>query len=75
MSRNDVTVTPAFCGTIKGMPIGMQTADGRTGFRVEFDERSGAHINVWSGKEKGLHFKFDASELTVTKIQGRYGCR
>jgi RHS repeat-associated protein len=61
-------------GTIKGQPIGMQTADGKTGFRVEFDERSGAHINVWSGKEKGPHFTFDASESTVTKIQGHYGC-
>lgn len=61
-------------GTIKDVPIGMQTANGKTGFRVEWDERSGAHINVWSGKEKGPHFTFDAPESTVTKIQGRYGC-
>jgi hypothetical protein len=61
-------------GEIQGKPIGMQTADGKTGFRVEFDERSGAHINVWSGKEKGPHFKFDASESTVTKLQGKFGC-
>ena len=62
-------------GTIAGQPIGMQTADGKTGFRVEFDDRSRAHINVWSGKEKGPHFKFDASERTVTKIQSRFGCK
>ncbi|MCF5097697.1 type IV secretion protein Rhs, partial [Pseudomonas gessardii] len=36
-------------GTSDGHPIGMQTIDGKTGYRVEFDERSGAHINVWSG--------------------------
>ncbi|WP_079053738.1 polymorphic toxin-type HINT domain-containing protein [Streptomyces graminilatus] len=61
-------------GTIKGKPVGMQTADGKTGFRIEFDQRSGAHINVWSGKEKGPHFKFNASEATVTKIQALHGC-
>ena len=59
---------------IQGKPIGMQTVDGKTGFRIEFDERSGAHINVWSGKEKGPHFTFDASESTVTKLQGKFGC-
>ncbi|MEV6644325.1 polymorphic toxin-type HINT domain-containing protein [Amycolatopsis sp. NPDC051371] len=62
-------------GTIAGQPVGMQTADGKTGFRVEFDERSGAHINVWSGKEKGPHFTFGAGESTVTKLQRLYGCK
>jgi len=59
-------------GDIKGKPIGMQTIDGKTGFRVEYDARSGAHINVWSGKEKGPHYEFEASEKTVKKIQKRY---
>ncbi|HWG99191.1 MAG TPA: polymorphic toxin-type HINT domain-containing protein [Pilimelia sp.] len=61
-------------GDIKGKPIGMQTADGKTGFRIEFDERNGAHINVWSGKEKGPHYTFNASRSTVSKLQGHYGC-
>nr|WP_225793043.1 RHS repeat-associated core domain-containing protein [Yersinia pseudotuberculosis] len=56
-------------GDIKGKPVGMQTGNGKVGFRVEFDERSGAHINTWSGKEKGPHFQFEASEKTVKKIQ------
>jgi len=56
----------------KGKNVGMQTADGKTGFRVEFDQRNGAHINVWSGKEKGPHIKFQASEKTVNKIHKRY---
>ncbi|WFE50479.1 hypothetical protein [Micromonospora sp. WMMD1155] len=60
---------------IEGKPIGMQTADRKTGFRIEFDERNGAHINVWSGKEKGPHFNFNATEETVTKLQARFGCR
>ncbi|WP_328427491.1 polymorphic toxin-type HINT domain-containing protein [Streptomyces sp. NBC_00443] len=67
-------VTLGKFGTIKGKPVGMQTANGKAGFRIEFDERSGAHINVWSGKEKGPHFQFNASEATVTKLQGLHGC-
>lgn len=37
-------------GTNAGKNVGMQTTDGKTGYRIEYDERSGAHINVWSGK-------------------------
>ena len=62
-------------GDTKGKPIGYRTADGKTGFRVEFDQRNGAHINVFSGKEKGPHFTFKGSPRTVRKIQGRYNCR
>ena len=62
-------------GTDIGKPIGMQTLDEKIGFRVEFDDRSGAHINVWNRKEKGPHFKFDASEKTVNKIQRHYRCK
>ena len=51
-----------------GAPIGMQTADGKVGFRVEYDERNGAHINVWAGKEKGPHYTFDVSKETVERI-------
>ena len=40
----------------------MQTSNGKVGFRVEFDAKSKAHINIWVGKEKGPHFKFDANE-------------
>ncbi len=45
-------------GPDKGKAIGMTTADGKIGFRVEFDVRNGAHINVFAGKEKGPHFIF-----------------
>ena len=51
-----------------GKPVGMQTADGKIGYRIEYDERNGAHINVWAGKEKGPHFTFDASKETVDRI-------
>jgi hypothetical protein len=43
----------------KEKPIGMTSADGKTGFRIEYDERSGANISVFSGKKKGEHFLFD----------------
>ncbi|WP_325605818.1 polymorphic toxin-type HINT domain-containing protein [Nocardioides sp.] len=62
-------------GDTQGKPIGMQSADGKIGYRVEFDERSGAHINVWNGKEKGPHFTFSAASKSVAKIQGLFGCR
>ena len=55
-------------GANKGKPIGMRTADGSVGFRVEYDERSGAHINVWSGKEKGDHIKFNGTQALVDKL-------
>ncbi|MBI4511515.1 MAG: hypothetical protein HY698_17915 [Deltaproteobacteria bacterium] len=61
-------------GPNAGKPIGMSTADGRVGFRVEFDARSGAHINVFAGKEKGPHFKFKGTQATVNKIVRRFLC-
>lgn len=36
---------------------------------LEYDERTGAHINVFSGKDKGENFLFDVPESTVTKLQ------
>lgn len=40
----------------------MSTADGGVGFRVEFDARSGAHIDASAGKEKGAHFQFKGTQ-------------
>lgn len=59
-------------GDRAGYPNGMKTFDGKIGFRVEYDESFGAHINVWNGKEKGPHFQFPADKETVDKIQGHY---
>ncbi|MGY2366556.1 RHS repeat-associated core domain-containing protein, partial [Pseudomonas azotoformans] len=59
-------------GPRKGEPVGVQTADGKTGYRVEYDDRSGAHINVWSGKKKGPHYQFDASPKTVLQLTKRF---
>ena len=55
-----------------GIPNGMQTADGKIGFRVEFDENVGAHINVRAGKEKGPHFLFSGSKEKVEPFQMRF---
>ena len=60
-------------GKIKGKPIGMKTADGKIGFRVEYDTRSGAHLNIWAGKEKGPHLLFDEVEKSITKLQSLFG--
>jgi hypothetical protein len=43
----------------------MRTIDGGAGYRIEFDARSGAHINVWSRKEKGPHYVFPGNEGAV----------
>jgi hypothetical protein len=51
-----------------GKPIGMKSADGSVGFRVEYDARNGAHINVWAGKEKGPHFTFEGNQSMVNQI-------
>jgi RHS repeat-associated protein len=59
-------------GKSKGKPIGYKTKDGKTGFRVEYDGKNGAHINVWSGKTKGPHFQFKGNEKTVLQIIKRF---
>lgn len=55
-------------GSNAGKPIGMKTADGSIGFRVEYDARNGAHINVWAGKEKGPHFTFEGDEALINQL-------
>ena len=61
-----------------GKPIGMMTADGKVGFRVEWDTRVGAHINVWNHHlPKGTstpHFTFPATEKTVNKLIKQFAC-
>ena len=42
--------------------------DGNGGYRIEYDARNGAHINVFSGREKGPHFNFSGNEADVTAI-------
>ena len=59
-------------GSTAGKPVGMTTMDGKTGFRIEHDQSNGAHINVFSGKEKGPHYTFEASHSTVTKLQNLF---
>ena len=40
-------------------------------YRIEFDARSGAHINVGVGKTKGPHIRFEGSQKTVHKMIDR----
>ena len=57
------TLDEAFEAKMGG--FGMRTMDGSSGYRLEFDVRSGAHINVWSGKLKGPHYTFPGNESDV----------
>lgn len=54
-------------GSNKGQIIGMQTIDKKVGYRIEFDSRYGAHINVFAGKEKGV-ILFKGDQDTVNNI-------
>lgn len=60
-------VTVGKFGGNAGSPIGMQSMDGKSGFRVEFDERHGAHINVWAGKQKET-FTFKGDQSAVDRL-------
>ena len=60
--------------SIAGIPIGRATANGKIGYRVEWDPDSGAHINVYDrtlpkGMQDGPHFQFPGSEADVEKLQ------
>jgi hypothetical protein len=57
-------------GSNAGQPIGMRFADGGM-YRIEFDARSGAHINVGIGKLKGPHILFEGNEKTVETLRSR----
>ena len=46
----------------------MEGPGGRTGFRIEYDKRNGAHVNVFAGKEKGPHFRFPGNHSDVDAI-------
>lgn len=59
-------------GENAGKPIGMKSADGSVGFRVEYDARNGVHINVWAGKEKGPHFTFEGNQSMVDQIMKQF---
>ena len=45
--------------------FGMRTHDESAGYRIEFDARSQANINVWCGHEKGPHYIFHGNEQAV----------
>ena len=45
--------------------FGMRNYDASAGYRIEFDNRSGPHINVWFHKIKGPHFVFPGNENDV----------
>ncbi len=49
-----------------GRTNGMRHGD--IGYRIEFDARSQAHINVFAGKEVGPHFTFSQSEADMLAV-------
>ena len=54
-------------GPHTGKPIGVRFEGGGF-YRIEFDARSGAHINVGVGKVKGPHIQFEGGQKTVNKL-------
>jgi hypothetical protein len=58
--------TSKFTGQVCGME---EVINGhRVGWRIEFDVRSGAHLNVYSGAGKGPHFLFPGQQADVTAL-------
>ena len=51
----------------KGKVVGFKSADGKKGWRIDYDDKKGAHINWWNGKEKGS-ILFKASENQVNQV-------
>jgi hypothetical protein len=48
--------------------FGIRTSDGSGGYRIEFDDRSHAHINVWCHSRKGPHYAFPGNENSVRSV-------
>lgn len=48
--------------------FGMRTLDRSGGYRIEFDDRSQAHINVWSHHAHGPHLHFPGNENVVKSL-------
>lgn len=48
--------------------FGMRSEDGSGGYRIEFDDKNQAHINVWAHKQKGPHFIFPGNEQAVRSL-------
>jgi hypothetical protein len=67
-------------GSPAGVPNGMMTADGKVGFRVDWDPKKGAHINVFDHNMKRAdggfpEFIFPGDEKLVAKICQRFAPR
>ncbi|GAA0874324.1 hypothetical protein GCM10009118_07320 [Wandonia haliotis] len=54
-------------GTQKDRVVGLQSADGSKGWRIDYDEEKGAHYNWWDGKEKGA-VPFEGTQEQVDTI-------
>lgn len=48
--------------------FGMRSLDGSGGYRVEFDPKNQAHINVWCHSQRGTHFTFPGNESSVRAL-------
>jgi len=61
--RGVTNLDEAFEAKFGGFEI--RSADSSSGYRLEFDHRSGPHINVWHHKVPGSHFTFRGNEQDV----------
>jgi hypothetical protein len=48
--------------------FGMRSLDRSGGYRVEFDDRSRAHVNVWCHGQKGPHYTFPGNRDAVISL-------
>ena len=64
--KHGVRLEEAFEAKMGG--FGMRGLDGSGGYRVEFDTRAQAHINVWCHSQKGPHYLFPGNEQAVRSL-------
>ena len=64
--RGITQLDEAYVGKMGG--FGMRTLDKSAGYRIEFDDRCSAHINIWTHYEHGPHCIFPGNEQAVKAI-------
>jgi hypothetical protein len=53
--------------------FGQYSAEGRFGFRVEWDPTHGAHVNVFTRRATGPHMLFPGNEAAVRALERQMG--
>ena len=70
----DVTKLEPYTYKFGGKGMALPGTKGAVGFRVEFDARNGAHVNVMNRKAIGPHLRFKGNQKSVNTLLRRLYC-